>query len=101
MLLQGPPVNHGVSDKRRVPCARSPDTHGHHPEDEACSYCCPKERSRSVYEDLQPPFEYDPEYLWGVQMAAQHNRLRALTPAEQATLQKWLETQYGPSPEWP
>lgn len=29
----------GVSDAPRIPCARSPENHGFHPDDEACPYC--------------------------------------------------------------
>lgn len=29
----------GTQKARLVPCAKKPDTHGHHPADETCPYC--------------------------------------------------------------
>ena len=37
--MSKPRARAGVSNARRVPCARKPENHGFHPSDESCPYC--------------------------------------------------------------
>lgn len=47
----------GVNNTKRIPCARNPKDHGHHPQNEKCGYC----PTVSPFADTLPVMsEYDP-----------------------------------------